>query len=95
MAQVSPLLRQTQSGYAHWCPGCERLHILPNDWTFNGDVERPTFSPSFLHRLGQEGPVCHYFVREGRIEYCGDSHHALAGQTVDIPPLPEWAREFA
>jgi len=31
--------------------------------------------------------VCHSFVRDGRIEYCGDSTHKLAGQTVE---LPEW-----
>lgn len=29
--------------------------------------------------------VCHSFVTEGRIQFCGDSTHALAGQTVDLP----------
>ena len=29
--------------------------------------------------------VCHSFVRDGRIQFLGDSTHALAGQTVDIP----------
>jgi hypothetical protein len=32
-------------------------------------------------------PQCHSFVTEGRIQYLGDSTHALAGQTVD---LPDW-----
>lgn len=31
--------------------------------------------------------VCHSFVRDGRIEFCGDSTHAMAGQTVE---LPDW-----
>lgn len=30
---------------------------------------------------------CHSFVTDGRIAYCSDSTHALAGQTVE---LPEW-----
>lgn len=30
--------------------------------------------------------VCHSFVTDGRIQYLGDCTHALAGQTVDMPP---------
>lgn len=33
--------------------------------------------------------VCHSFVRAGRIEFLGDSTHALAGQTADLPDY-EW-----
>lgn len=33
--------------------------------------------------------VCHSFVRAGRIEFLGDCTHALAGQTVPLPPWPE------
>jgi hypothetical protein len=33
--------------------------------------------------------VCHSFVTEGRIQFCGDSTHALAGQTVDLPDIEE------
>lgn len=25
------------------------MHGLPDGWKFNGDLERPTFTPSFLH----------------------------------------------
>jgi hypothetical protein len=35
-------------------------------------------------------PRCHSFVRNGCIEFLTDSTHALAGQTVQLPPLPEW-----
>lgn len=31
------------------CPGCEDNHqISVGTWTFNGDLDRPTFSPSVL-----------------------------------------------
>lgn len=35
-----------------------------------------------------ETPRCHSFVTDGRIEFLGDSTHALAGQTVDLPAWP-------
>lgn len=35
-------------------------------------------------------PRCHSFVRGSRIEFLTDSTHELAGQTVDLPELPEW-----
>lgn len=47
--QVSAKLRRAQSGYAHWCPACEEMHALPDGWTFDGNLELPTFSPSFKH----------------------------------------------
>lgn len=85
---------QGSDGYLlFWCPGCDEAHGIPVDgsrgWTWNGSLEAPTVSPSILVRSTRYGPetVCHSFVREGRIEYCGDSTHALAGQIVD---LPEW-----
>jgi pyruvate/2-oxoacid:ferredoxin oxidoreductase beta subunit len=79
------------AGYRHWCPGCGMNHVIytvataqPNGhfWRFNGNMEAPTFEPS-INIVGQ----CHYFVRGGRIEYCSDSRHALAGQTLELPDL--------
>lgn len=32
--------------------------------------------------------VCHSFVRAGRIEFLSDCTHAMAGQTVPLPPWP-------
>lgn len=49
MSQVSSKLRHYRGGYAHWCPGCEEMHTLPDSWTFNGNLESPTFTPSFKH----------------------------------------------
>ena len=36
-----------------WCPGCEHAHMVtygrgPSTWSWDGDVERPTISPSVL-----------------------------------------------
>jgi uncharacterized protein DUF6527 len=50
MGQVSPYLRRSSGGYTHWCPGCLEMHRLPDSgWTFNGDLNKPTFQPSFKH----------------------------------------------
>lgn len=50
MGQVSAKLRKTERGYAYWCQGCEELHAISVDpgWTFDGNLDRPTFSPSVL-----------------------------------------------
>lgn len=32
--------------------------------------------------------VCHYYIRDGMIQYLGDSTHGLAGMTVELPDLP-------
>jgi hypothetical protein len=84
-------------GYRFECPGCGKLHVItttgPHAWGFNGNEERPTFTPSILvyeYKL-EDGtifqPRCHSFVRDGRIEFCTDSDHALAGQTVELPDI--------
>lgn len=87
-----------------WCPGCQQghsYHIGSTEpkWTWNGSMERPTFHPSLRVRYhGSEnaepryrkGQMCHLFVREGRIQYCPDSTHELAGQTVDMEPARLW-----
>jgi hypothetical protein len=109
MGAVSAKLRKTEHGFMHWCPGCEKLHHVnvgshhegrrPN-WTFDGNLDAPTFSPSVLHRWGKfvdpkfveespdESGLCHYFIRSGRIEFCGDCTHGLKGATVELPDLP-------
>ncbi|MCK5132686.1 MAG: hypothetical protein KAR40_11110 [Candidatus Sabulitectum sp.] len=96
MQVISNKLAVFGLGYAFYCPGCERMHEVavnspfPNgaQWAYNNDPEKPTFSPS-LHIKG-EASCCHSFVREGNIEFLSDCTHKLAGQTVALPPLPEW-----
>lgn len=90
---MSKVAVRTHDGVEHvwyYCPGCRHLHGVPAErWHWNRDTERPTLSPSVRHYFaasehGPEKTVCHYFVREGRIEFCLDSVHALSGQTVDL-----------
>jgi len=84
-----PILRRLTGGPTGWifhCPGCNEPHWFEDDrWQFNGDMERPTFSPSLLMgSKGMAGPRCHLFVREGKIQFLGDCEHEMAGQTVDM-----------
>lgn len=113
MGQVTSKLRRGEGRYFHWCPACEEMHQLPDGWTFDGNLEAPTFSPSFKHsgmkkvtvngewtgewvRDASGNPVpdvCHYILTAGQLQFCGDSTHALAGQTVPLPDLPEHVRD--
>lgn len=49
MSQMSSTLRKVAGGYAHWCPGCNEMHIMPDSWQFNGNLNSPSFIPSFKH----------------------------------------------
>jgi hypothetical protein len=58
-------------------------------WSFNGDMEKPTISPS-IHvwkkdEKGNRITTCHSFVTDGKIQYLGDCLHPLVNQTVDLP----------
>jgi hypothetical protein len=99
-ALLSPLLCDTGGGrLVYFCPGCDREHAIsvdPRDtgdkWTWNSNAGAPTFRPS-VHYL-RDTPqgritVCHSWVTAGRIQFLGDSRHALAGQTVDMVALDE------
>lgn len=78
-----------------WCPGCGLIHTPIVDgkgaWTWDGNLEAPTLSPSILVSYGAGARSCHSFVRNGQWQYLEDCTHELAGQTVDLPPLPDWA----
>jgi len=93
--------------FGHWCPMCRELHVIavaqPNPskarWTFDGNLMRPTFSPSINECTGPfpDGriEVCHYFLRAGVIEYCGDCTHEGRGQHIPLPPIPERWSSFS
>jgi len=81
--------------YTFHCPGCESDHFFKTTgsgpcWQWNGDLVKPTVSPSIKvsYTWGEnfEQRCCHFFIRDGKIEYCSDCTHALAGQTVDMVP---------
>lgn len=102
--KLKPL--KNQSGevdtYLFFCPGCKETHPfqVPR-WSFNGDMEKPTFSPSLLvyesgrNRAENQAPSrktqCHLFLTDGVIQYCGDCPHELAGKSIECP---DWRDEM-
>lgn len=93
------------------CPGCaldgsSGLHMLPVNtsehkpsWTWDGNLEAPTCTPSILTKWGRVDPgdpespptfVCHSYLTAGVFEYLSDCTHAFAGEHVPLPPLPDW-----
>ena len=79
-----------------YCPGCKNHHaytlkspgFVP--WTFNNNLEKPTFTPSLLCNKDYPESRCHLFITNGVIDFCDDCFHELKGQKgVEIPPL-QW-----
>lgn len=101
MARLSAKLRSIEGGLiGYWCQGCDSCHVIRvggdgAGWTFDGNADAPTFSPSVLVTYSgadtghDDAPPerCHTFIRGGMVEFLGDCTHALAGQTL---PLPDW-----
>lgn len=85
--------------------GYDGIHTLPVNtkeeigkpvWTWDGNREAPTLSPSILTHGSENGLYsrCHSFLRNGVFEFLTDSTHPLAGQKVPIPDLPEWVEQL-
>jgi Family of unknown function (DUF6527) len=51
---TSKVIRRTKQGFIWWCPGCKITHQINvggtsgPQWSWDGNAERPTFSPSVL-----------------------------------------------
>lgn len=92
------LVSGTRGIYSFFCPGCGKYHTINTKdegykqpiWGFNGDVDKPTFTPSLavlsVTNIANEYREmrCHSFIRDGKIQYLSDCDHALAGQTIDM-----------
>ena len=71
-------------GLIFWCPGCKKAHAVNTSstgpiWSYNGNAEAPTFSPSVLMMSGhfvpgEEGKHCWCTVEERYPEYAGRNH---------------------
>jgi len=83
-----------EATHLHIClPGPLGNHILPvmiggrregtPNWTWNGDVERPTLRPSILSTAG-EGTRTHVWVSNGMVQFLPDTAHDLAGKTLEL-----------
>ena len=75
----------TVKTYLFWCPGCRCAHPyeVPR-WSFNGSLEKPSFTPSLMCNQHDDRTRCHLFVTEGQIIFCSDCHHDLKGRTVEM-----------
>lgn len=75
------------------CIGCGGIHYIrtqpeanQHTWSFNGNEEKPTFSPSFK---SMGAILCHFFIKDGKVEFCSDSSHIMAGKTVELLDIDE------
>ncbi len=92
MPKVKLLEVTVQAGEHHgwmaWCPGCDSPHVYDERWTFNGDQDAPTFTPSYLatSTFGDkhEPRRCHSYLKDGKLQFLPDCTHELAGKTVDL-----------
>lgn len=106
------VLRSLMGGrVAFFCPGCKEIHQVrvqglvegPGPiWSFNGNPDKPTFSPSILVTWNEPSDVpeefddttkdkkhiCHSYVINGEIRFLNDCTHNLAGQHVKLEPCP-------
>ena len=100
-----PLYEPYDTCVEHFCPGCNQMHLFAIEkpfnngaqWTWNGDVNKPTFHPSMnIVDRGIEGDMhssCHYWLKEGKIQYLSDCTHKLKGKTIDLPKIPDRYRK--
>ncbi len=94
------IVRRSRHLAVIFCPACKHGHALAVDepnglgakWTWNGSIDKPTFSPSLLVQAkdpetGRAVFICHSFIRDGMIEYLNDCTHEMAGKTVPLEPF--------
>ena len=56
-------------------------------------MDKPTFQPSLL--CERPGVRCHSYITAGKIQFCNDSKHKFAGQTLEIPDWDQQQKETA
>ena len=107
MGQISQFLRNGDGGISHWCPGCLEMHFINTEkpnilgarWEWDGNIVRPTFSPSIcMKRLAPKPKlppitVCHYWLKNGILEFLGDCQHILRAHKLSLPPLPNFMKD--
>lgn len=59
-------------------------------WEFNGDVLKPTFTPSMLVNKSLPKKRCHSSVKAGQIQFLSDCFHKLKNTTVALPDISVW-----
>ena len=79
--------------YRYHCEGCGYEHAFAlksegGNHGFNMDLDNPTVTPSLLQNFSPDS-ICHSFIRDGKIQYLGDCHHHLKGQTIELPEIED------
>ena len=101
---------ETKSYFLFWCPGCGCGHLYwcgpgfehSQKWDFNGNVDKPTFTPSLrtyvritkeiddkLVDTGEQKTLCHLNLTDGQLQYCEDNPHKMNNQTIPMQDIPE------
>lgn len=62
-------------------------HTPLSEWQFNGNLDKPTFSPSLLYTRSDSMGRCHLFLRNGIIDFLSDCEHELKSKSVPLPEL--------
>lgn len=89
------------AGHIHFFPKDKNIHYGPDKgWDFNGDFEKPTFTPSMRESAPKQEPYgdhpgrpfwrCHFIITDGVITMCSDCTGEFAGKTG---PLPEFTQQ--
>ena len=56
-------------------------------WSFNGDVDKPTFRASLLVNSKYPEVRCHSWITNGKIQFLSDCFHQLKNTTVELPDI--------
>ena len=94
--KLKPLSGGTVEGFSFYCPGCQHSHVFyttgPVSWSFNGNLESPSFQPSLLNEapnhIDPKQRRCHLVLANGKIHFQPDCTHDLKGQIVDLGDRP-------
>lgn len=85
--------------YGFECPACGFLHAYHTEgyehegplWSFNGSLQKPTFSPSLLVKWEENGvkKFCHLWIEDGVIRFPSDNEHRLSGQSFEMKDIDD------
>jgi hypothetical protein len=82
--------------YVIECPACGHAHMFDSRWIFNGDFEKPTFSPSMLSKSIK--PKGYSNENPAPLNYDGEYENTICHSFVTdgkIEYLTDCTHEFA
>ena len=88
------------AGHVHFYPVDKNIKFGPNKgWDFNGNLDKPTFTPSMKEWTPAQKPYndhpgrpfwqCHFTITDGVITMCGDCTHEHAGKSGTLPEFTQ------